>query len=85
MLAPSITFPLVATVGWRWVFYLSAAPGLLCVLLVLRFAPFLCFGFVLYGLMSWLPTYLGQLSRARPAARRLVRHRAHLLSLISSR
>jgi sugar phosphate permease len=95
-----------AIAWWRWVFYLTAVPGLLCVLLVLRFlwdsppsrdltAPrpaalsdtladvagtpggpehgrsrwwvphvwltfgaFLFFGFVLYGLMSWLPTYL---------------------------
>jgi sugar phosphate permease len=98
-LAPSIAFPVVATLGWRWVFYLTAVPGLLGVLVVLwflrdspghrdlvtpragaggeahrterrgarrwwiphiwlTFAAFLFFGFVLYGLLGWLPTYL---------------------------
>ena len=90
-LAPSIAFPIVATWGWRWVFYVTAVPGLVTVVLVVRylrdgprhadmtartspvptarrswrvphiwltFAAFFFFGFVLYGLMGWLPTYL---------------------------
>ncbi len=90
-LAPSIAFPIVATWGWRWVFYVTAVPGLITVVLVVRylrdspqhadmtartspvpaarrswrvphiwltFAAFFFFGFVLYGLMGWLPTYL---------------------------
>jgi sugar phosphate permease len=92
-LAPSVALPVVSTWGWRWVFYLTAIPGLVTVLLVVRylrdapghkdlvtravpaegragrrswwvphiwltFAAFFFFGFVLYGLMSWLPTYL---------------------------
>jgi sugar phosphate permease len=92
-LAPSVAFPIVSSWGWRWVFYLTVVPGLVTVLLVVRylrdspehadmtartapppataarrtwwvphiwltFAAFFFFGFVLYGLMSWLPTYL---------------------------
>ncbi|SFW67398.1 MFS transporter [Amycolatopsis australiensis] len=91
-LAPSIAFPLIATWGWRSVFYATLVPGVLCVVLVLAvmrdapgrrnlvtrpapeaarrprrwwvphiwltFGAFFCFGFVLYGLMNWLPTYL---------------------------
>ncbi|SHJ90983.1 Sugar phosphate permease [Pseudonocardia thermophila] len=92
-LAPSIALPLVSELGWRWVFFLTALPGVLAVVLVVRylrdspehadltirtappppstgrrswwvphiyltFAAFFFFGFVLYGLMSWLPTYL---------------------------
>lgn len=91
-LAPSIALPLVSGLGWRWVFFLTAVPGVLAVILVVRylrdsperadltvhttprpnsgrrswwvphifltFAAFFFFGFVLYGLMSWLPTYL---------------------------
>jgi sugar phosphate permease len=90
-LAPSVAFPIVATLGWRWVFYVTAVPGLVTVVLVVRylrdsplhadmtartspvpasrrswrvphiwltFAAFFFFGFVLYGLMGWLPTYL---------------------------
>ncbi|MFC4950685.1 MFS transporter [Pseudonocardia sp. GCM10023141] len=93
-LAPALTFPIISAWGWRWVFYLTVIPGLLTVLLVLRwlrdspqhanlteralvanagpaprrqwwvphiwltFAAFFFFGFVLYGLMGWLPTYL---------------------------
>ena len=92
-LAPSVVLPVVSTWGWRWVFYLTAIPGVITVLLVVRylrdapghrdlvtriapaagldgrrrwwvphiwltFAAFFFFGFVLYGLMSWLPTYL---------------------------
>lgn len=90
--APSIAFPLVTHLGWRWVFYATIIPGVLCVPLVLffmwdrpgtrnlrtepevrgpreprqwwvphiwlTFAAFFFFGFVLYGLMTWLPTYL---------------------------
>ena len=89
-LAPLVAFPIVSSLGWRWVFYLTVVPGvltLLAVLLFLRdapghrdchaaptrsgapaakrewwvphiwltFAAFFFFGFVLYGLMSWLP------------------------------
>ncbi len=92
-LAPSIALPIVSGWGWRWVFYVTAVPGLVTVVLVVRylrdgpehadmtaptappaaaaarrnwrvphiwltFAAFFFFGFVLYGLMSWLPTYL---------------------------
>ncbi|TDO66507.1 MFS transporter [Kribbella sp. VKM Ac-2571] len=92
-LAPVVALPIISSLGWRWVFYLTAIPGALTVLLVflmlrdsplkknlrteappasrpaqkrnwlvphiwLTFAAFFFFGFVLYGLMSWLPTYL---------------------------
>jgi MFS family permease len=92
-IAPLIALPVVATWGWRWVFYVTAVPGLITVVLVVRllrdgprhadmtvrtapppaaaqrrswrvphiwltFAAFFFFGFVLYGLMGWLPTYL---------------------------
>jgi MFS family permease len=92
-LAPLVAFPIVSSLGWRWVFYLTVVPGaltLLAVLLLLRdtperrnltqprsvsvapatkrewwvphiwltFGAFFFFGFVLYGLMGWLPTYL---------------------------
>lgn len=90
-LAPAVALPVVATWGWRWVFFLTAVPGLVTVVLVVRFlrdtpdrvdaparataaararrdwrvphiwltfAAFFCFGFVLYGLLSWLPTYM---------------------------
>ncbi|HEY0811781.1 MAG TPA: MFS transporter [Pseudonocardia sp.] len=90
-LAPQVAFPIVATWGWRWVFYVTAVPGLVTVVLVVRylrdsprhadmtsrtspapaalrswrvphiwltFAAFFFFGFVLYGLLGWLPTYL---------------------------
>jgi len=95
-LAPSIAFPIIRSLGWHWVFYVTAIPGILAVLLVARylrdtpryrdlveptptstatgparpprqwwvphiwltFLSFLFFGFVLYGLMGWLPTYL---------------------------
>lgn len=93
-LAPSIAFPVIRSLGWHWVFYVTAIPGILAVLLVARFLrdtprrrdvveptsanatagqrrqwrvspnilltflSFLFFGFVLYGLMGWLPTYL---------------------------
>jgi MFS family permease len=92
-LAPVVALPIISSLGWRWVFYLTAIPGALTVLLVLlmlrdsplkknlrtdvppsrhlaqkrnwllphiwlTFGAFFFFGFVLYGLMSWLPTYL---------------------------
>jgi MFS family permease len=89
-LAPMVAFPIISSLGWRWVFYLTAIPGTLTVLVAalalrdspehknlrtvapprttqqrnwlvphiwLTFAAFF-FGFVLYGLMGWLPTYL---------------------------
>jgi MFS family permease len=95
---PSIALPVIQAHGWEWVFFLTAIPGVLVVVLVvlvlrdspeqrdLRAAPprssdtlpkvkvdkrqwraphiwltflaFLFFGFALYGLMGWLPTYL---------------------------
>jgi sugar phosphate permease len=91
-LAPSVALPVVSGWGWRWVFFLTAVPGVITVVLVVRwlrdspthadltertaprpaaarrnwrvphiwltFAAFFFFGFVLYGLMSWLPTWL---------------------------
>jgi len=93
-LAPQIAFPIIRSWGWHWVFYVTALPGALAVVLAIRllrdtpdrrdltsgpmpgqagpaaarrwwvphiwltFAAFLFFGFVLYGLMGWLPTYL---------------------------
>src|SRR3954470_12223065 len=91
-LAPSVALPVVSGWGWRWVFFLTAVPGVVTVALVVRylrdspghadltartspptaiarrtwrvphiwltFAAFFFFGFVLYGLMSWLATYL---------------------------
>ncbi|MEV5967150.1 MFS transporter [Kribbella sp. NPDC051952] len=92
-LAPVVAFPIISSLGWRWVFYLTVIPGGLTVVLAalalrdspehknlrtaptavdrvaqqrnwlvphiwLTFAAFFFFGFVLYGLMGWLPTYL---------------------------
>lgn len=93
-LAPKIAFPIIAHWGWTWVFYLTAIPGAITVVLALlllrdtptrrdatertlplargpvvkrqwwvphiwlTFVAFFFYGFVLYGLMGWLPTYL---------------------------
>ena len=41
-LAPVVAFPVISSMGWRWVFYLTAVPGVLTValaLLLLRDAP----------------------------------------------
>lgn len=93
-LVPKIAFPIIGNWGWRSVFYLTAIPGVIVLLLAfwllrdaplsrnlagrtvlsparpkikrqwrvphiwLTFTAFLFYGFVLYGLMGWLPTYL---------------------------
>jgi len=91
-LAPVVAFPIISSLGWRWVFYFTAIPGSITVLLVVwllrdspkrknlttpppavqarvrrnwraphiwyTFGAFFFFGFVLYGLIGWLPTYL---------------------------
>jgi sugar phosphate permease len=93
-LAPKIAFPIIQAWGWPWVFYITAVPGIVVVVLALvllrdtptrrdapeatahrsgpagerrtwwvphvylAFAAFFFYGFVLYGLMGWLPTFL---------------------------